>query len=126
MSSHILSCQHHCKQLEDRLVELASRLSKSDEEKSRAESLVAQLEMESSSIGEYITLFAHRRQVATQRARIREGLLAKLVQDRKLLRQRLGGLVQIADQVVDCDTEKADAIANSSEFFFLLWNKLAL
>ncbi len=49
-------------QLEEAFKSMADRLVASDEEKSRLETLVAQLEMESSTIGEYITMFAHRRQ----------------------------------------------------------------
>ncbi len=48
--------------LEEAFKSMADRLVASGEEKSRLEALVAQLEMESSTIGEYITMFAHRRQ----------------------------------------------------------------
>lgn len=49
-------------QLEKRFIQIVDRLSTSDEEKSKLESVVAQLEMESSTINEYITIFAHKRQ----------------------------------------------------------------
>lgn len=49
-------------QLEERFKQIIDRLSATDEEKSHLEGVVAQLEMESSTIGEYITIFAHRRQ----------------------------------------------------------------
>ncbi len=59
---YILPFQTSYAQLEEAFKSMADRLVVSDEEKSRLEVLVAQLEMESSTIGEYITMFAHRRQ----------------------------------------------------------------
>ncbi|BHF80315.1 hypothetical protein SprV_0702344000 [Sparganum proliferum] len=83
-------------QLEARFLAISERLSRSDEKNSRLEATVAQLEMESSTIGEYITLFAHRRMLATKRARLREALLARLVRDRRTLRKRLSTLMASA------------------------------
>ncbi|KAL7057004.1 hypothetical protein AAHC03_018956 [Spirometra sp. Aus1] len=83
-------------QLEARFLAISERLSRSDEKNSRLEATVAQLEMESSTIGEYITLFAHRRMLATKRARMREALLARLVRDRRTLRKRLSTLMASA------------------------------
>lgn len=54
-------------QLEERFKQIVDRLSASDEEKSKLESVVAQLEMESSTIGEYVTMFAHKRQLMVRK-----------------------------------------------------------
>ncbi|VDL93802.1 unnamed protein product [Schistocephalus solidus] len=83
-------------QLEARFLAISEQLSRSDEKNSRLEVTVAQLEMESSTIGEYITLFAHRRMLAAKRARLREALLARLVCDRRALRKRLSTLMASA------------------------------
>ncbi|VDK44505.1 unnamed protein product [Dibothriocephalus latus] len=97
-------------QLEARFLVVSDRLSRSDEKNSRLEATVAQLEMESSTIGEYITLFAHRRMLATKRARLREALLARLVSDRRTLRKRLSTLMAsaAAGEVTHDATEHTD------------------
>nr|CDS32183.1 Golgin subfamily A [Hymenolepis microstoma] len=87
-------------QLEERFKQIVDRLSASDEEKSKLEGVIAQLEMESSTIGEYITLFAHRRQLMSKRARIRDALLARLIRDRRELRQRLQTLAETAQSMI--------------------------
>ncbi|KAM3183228.1 hypothetical protein ACTXT7_010750 [Hymenolepis weldensis] len=87
-------------QLEEKFKQIVDRLSASDEEKSKLESVVAQLEMESSTIGEYITMFAHRRQLMSKRAKIRDALLARLIRDRRELRQRLQTLSETAHSMI--------------------------
>ncbi|VDM27325.1 unnamed protein product [Hydatigera taeniaeformis] len=87
-------------QLEERFKQLTDRLVASDEEKSRLEAVVAQLEMESSTIDEYVTMFAHRRQLLLERAKIREALLSRLIRDRNELRQRLQSLSEVANAVI--------------------------
>ncbi|VUZ55297.1 unnamed protein product [Hymenolepis diminuta] len=87
-------------QLEERFKQIVDRLSASDEEKSKLESVVAQLEMESSTIGEYVTMFAHKRQLMSKRAKIRDALLARLIHDRRELRQRLQTLSETANSMI--------------------------
>ncbi|CDS37885.1 Golgin subfamily A [Echinococcus multilocularis] len=87
-------------QLEERFKQLTDRLVASDEEKSRLEGVVAQLEMESSTIDEYVTMFAHRRQLLLKRAKIRDALLSRLIRDRNELRQRLHSLSDVANAVI--------------------------
>ncbi|VDK36698.1 unnamed protein product [Taenia asiatica] len=87
-------------QLEERFKQLTDRLMASDEEKSRLEGVVAQLEMESSTIDEYVTMFAHRRQLLLKRAKIRDALLSRLIRDRNELRQRLHSLSEVANAVI--------------------------
>ncbi|KAL5971881.1 Golgin subfamily A member 2, partial [Taenia solium] len=87
-------------QLEERFKQLTNRLVASDEEKSRLEGVVAQLEMESSTIDEYVTMFAHRRQLLLKRAKIRDALLSRLIRDRNELRQRLHSLSEVANAVI--------------------------
>nr|CDS20830.1 Golgin subfamily A [Echinococcus granulosus] len=87
-------------QLEERFKQLTDRLVASDEEKSRLEGVVAQLEMESSTIDEYVTMFAHRRQLLLKRAKIRDALLLRLIRDRNELRQRLHSLSDVANAVI--------------------------
>ncbi|KAF8566638.1 hypothetical protein P879_08164, partial [Paragonimus westermani] len=77
------------KQLEAKFLDCMRKLSQASEEHAKSEAIVAQLEMEASTVGEYVTLFAHRRAAASRRAKARELLLTRLVEDRRRLRSRL-------------------------------------
>ncbi|KAL5104760.1 Golgin subfamily A member 2 [Taenia crassiceps] len=100
-------------QLEERFKQLTDRLMASDEEKSRLEAVVAQLEMESSTIDEYVTMFAHRRQLLLKRAKIRDALLSRLIRDRNELRQRLHSLSEVANTVI-ASSSKSEGEQNTS------------
>ncbi|CAH8435180.1 unnamed protein product [Heterobilharzia americana] len=76
-------------QLEAKFLKCMEELSCVSDERSRLESINAQLEMEATTVGEYVTLFTHRRAGAAKRARARELLLQRLVDDRRRLRVRL-------------------------------------
>lgn len=92
-----------------------------DDERTRLELLNTQLEMEASTFGEYVTLFTHRRAAAARRARAREQLLQRLVQDRRRLRARLHDLLGMYDESytklpVDSNlptTEESDGVSDS-------------
>ncbi|KAF7232385.1 hypothetical protein EG68_05522 [Paragonimus skrjabini miyazakii] len=77
------------KQLETKFLDCMRKLSQASEDHAKSEAIVAQLEMEASTVGEYVTLFAHRRAAASRRAKARELLLTRLVEDRRRLRSRL-------------------------------------
>ncbi|KAF6767988.1 hypothetical protein AHF37_02216 [Paragonimus kellicotti] len=77
------------KQLETKFLDCMKKLSQASEDHAKSEAIVAQLEMEASTVGEYVTLFAHRRAAASRRAKARELLLTRLVEDRRRLRSRL-------------------------------------
>uniref|UniRef100_A0A5K3FCT2 GOLGA2L5 domain-containing protein n=1 Tax=Mesocestoides corti TaxID=53468 RepID=A0A5K3FCT2_MESCO len=100
-------------QLEERFKQMTDRLAASNEEKSRLEAIVAQLEMESSTIGEYITMFAHRRQLQLKRARIRDALLARLVRDRNELRKRLQALSSLAKSVTSSLSDEDNSLSEN-------------
>ncbi|CAL8083367.1 unnamed protein product [Calicophoron daubneyi] len=82
-------------QLEAKFLDCMDKLSHVSEERTRLEETVAQLEMEASTVGEYVTLFMHRRAAAARRARAREQLLSRLVQDRRRLRSRLNNMSKV-------------------------------
>ncbi|TPP65158.1 Golgin subfamily A member 2, partial [Fasciola gigantica] len=86
-------------QLQAKFVACMDKMSRVDEERTRLESLNTQLEMEASTVGEYVTLFTHRRAAAARRARAREQLLRRLVQDRRRLRARLHDLLGLYDEI---------------------------
>ncbi|KAM7538536.1 hypothetical protein Aperf_G00000054077 [Anoplocephala perfoliata] len=95
-------------QLEERFKQAVDRLSASDKEKAHLEGVIAQLEMESSTIGEYITMFAHRRQLLLKRAKIRDALLVRLMRDRQELRQRLQSLSETAKAVIASTSQEIE------------------
>ncbi|VDP89533.1 unnamed protein product [Echinostoma caproni] len=97
------------KQLEAKFIDCMDKMSRVDEERTRLESLNAQLEMEASTVGEYVTLFAHRRAAAARRARAREQLLGRLVEDRRRLRARL------RDLLVPCKANHTESPVNGDE-----------
>ncbi|CAH8510198.1 unnamed protein product [Dicrocoelium dendriticum] len=88
-------------QLESKFTECMEKLSSASEERSRLEGIVAQLEMEAATVGEYVTLFAHRRAAAARRARSREQLLERFVQDRRRLRSRLKAMKELVPKSLD-------------------------
>ncbi|TGZ64077.1 hypothetical protein CRM22_006548 [Opisthorchis felineus] len=93
-------------QLETKFVDCMDKLSRATEDHAKLESVVTQLEMEAATVGEYVTLFAHRRAAAARRAQAREHLLGRLVKDRMRLRSRLQ---HMKDMVPQTAGEKSDA-----------------
>ncbi|CAH8834883.1 unnamed protein product [Trichobilharzia szidati] len=96
-------------QLEAKFIKCMEELSTVSEERSRLESVNAQLEMEATTVEEYVTLFTHRRAAAAKRARARELLLQRLVDDRKRLRLRLQ---QLYKQMKPVQNQETNGIHN--------------
>ncbi|CAH8834882.1 unnamed protein product [Trichobilharzia szidati] len=96
-------------QLEAKFIKCMEELSTVSEERSRLESVNAQLEMEATTVEEYVTLFTHRRAAAAKRARARELLLQRLVDDRKRLRLRLQ---QLYKQMKPAQNQETNGIHN--------------
>ncbi|OON15739.1 hypothetical protein X801_08454, partial [Opisthorchis viverrini] len=102
-------------QLETKFVDCMDKLSRATEERAKLESVVTQLEMEAATVGEYVTLFAHRRAAAARRAQAREHLLGRLVKDRMRLRSRLQHMKDMVPQTAGERSdggESADAEAH--------------
>ncbi|CAH8433002.1 unnamed protein product [Schistosoma turkestanicum] len=76
-------------QLEAKFLKCMEELSTVKEERSTLESINTQLEMEAATVEEYVILFTHRRAAAAKRAKARELLLQRLVDDRRRLRDHL-------------------------------------
>nr|AAP06405.1 hypothetical protein [Schistosoma japonicum] len=70
--------------------------------------------MEATTVEEYVTLFTHRRAAAAKRARARELLLQRLVDDRKRLRDRLKKLFSEVKPVL-CEEHKDSSEAEVAE-----------
>ncbi|CAH8432253.1 unnamed protein product [Schistosoma rodhaini] len=113
-------------QLEAKFLKCMEKLSSVTEERCTLESINAQLEMEAATVEEYVILFTHRRAAAAKRAKIRELLLQRLVEDRKRLRDRLEKLfsqinpVYIENGYANGQTElvkqQADTIPNDLNY----------
>ncbi|CAH8495551.1 unnamed protein product [Schistosoma rodhaini] len=113
-------------QLEAKFLKCMEKLSSVTEERCTLERVNAQLEMEAATVEEYVILFTHRRAAAAKRAKIRELLLQRLVEDRKRLRNRLEKLfsqinpVYIENGYVNGQTElakqQADTIPNDLNY----------
>ncbi|KAK4473164.1 hypothetical protein MN116_004345 [Schistosoma mekongi] len=101
-------------QLEGKFLKCMEELSSVTEERCRLENINAQLEMEATTVEEYVTLFTHRRAAAAKRARARELLLQRLVDDRKRLRDRLKKLLSEVKPVL-CEEPKDSSEAEVAE-----------
>ncbi|CAH8433257.1 unnamed protein product [Schistosoma haematobium] len=100
-------------QLEAKFLKCMEELSSVTEERCTLESINAQLEMEAATVEEYVTLFTHRRAAAAKRAKARELLLQRLVDDRKRLRDRLGKLFSQINPVYiknDCSNDQTELV----------------
>ncbi|KAG5442371.1 Golgin sub A member 2 [Clonorchis sinensis] len=105
-------------QLESKFVDCMDKLSRATEDRAKLESVVTQLEMEAATVGEYVTLFAHRRAAAARRAQAREHLLGRLVKDRMRLRSRLQHMKELVPQTAGEGSdagESADAEAHKDD-----------
>uniref|UniRef100_A0A3Q0KLJ2 Golgin subfamily A member 2 n=1 Tax=Schistosoma mansoni TaxID=6183 RepID=A0A3Q0KLJ2_SCHMA len=109
-------------QLEAKFLKCMEELSSIKEERCTLERVNAQLEMEAATIEEYVILFTHRRAAAAKRAKIRELLLQRLVEDRKRLRDRLEKLfsqinpVYIENGQTELAKQQADTIPNDLNY----------
>ncbi|CAH8434304.1 unnamed protein product [Schistosoma margrebowiei] len=100
-------------QLEAKFIKCMEELSSVTEERCTLESINAQLEMEAATVEEYVTLFTHRRAAAAKRAKARELLLQRLVDDRKRLRDRLGKIFSQINPVYienDCSNDQTELV----------------
>ncbi|VDP32732.1 unnamed protein product [Schistosoma mattheei] len=100
-------------QLEAKFLKCMEELSSVTEERCTLESINAQLEMEAATVEEYVTLFTHRRAAAAKRAKARELLLQRLVDDRKRLRDRLGKIFSQINPVYiknDCSNDQTELV----------------
>ncbi|XP_015433389.1 PREDICTED: golgin subfamily A member 2-like [Dufourea novaeangliae] len=77
------------KQLEQRFKQTMERLAELTEEKQKLEHLVLQLQSETETIGEYITLYQKQRAVLQNRAREREQVFRQLLEQRNQQQEQL-------------------------------------
>lgn len=97
------------------------QLSYTEEEKVKLEGIVAQLEMESSTLGEYVTLFTHKQDKISKRALAREHLLKRLVLDRQNLRSKLFKLYGLTQTSSLAEGQRSNQDAGKIMMYVLGW-----
>ena len=88
----ILSREMAMRQLEEKFTKIMHDIANLQEEKQRLEHLVLQLQGETETIGEYITLYQHQRGILKQRKLESEEQIRQLEIDRALIKSKLNQL----------------------------------
>ncbi|KRT78633.1 hypothetical protein AMK59_7948 [Oryctes borbonicus] len=94
-SESVLSQQIAMKQLAEKFTRTMQEIADLEDEKQRLEHLVLQLQDETETIGEYVTLYQHQRGVLKQRALERDEQMRQLTLDREQMKVKVDRLNEL-------------------------------
>ncbi|KAI4464741.1 golgin subfamily a member-related [Holotrichia oblita] len=95
-----LSQQVAMKQLEEKFTRTMQEIADLEDEKQRLEHLVMQLQDETETIGEYVTLYQHQRGILKQRALERDAQMRQLTLDREQMKIKVDRLNELVKSLV--------------------------
>lgn len=102
-------------QMEEKVKKTMNEIAILDEEKQKLEHLVLQLQGETETIGEYISLYQKQRMLLRQRTKEKDEQLIQLSKDKEELRSKLAALDDLV-QVLLADKNKSEASNVRGEF----------
>lgn len=112
-SDQYLNKEKAMEQLEDRFKTTMSEIADLTEEKHRLEHLVLQLQSETETIGEYVTLYQCQRAVLKQRTQEKDEQLEKLNQDREAMKLKLEELNNLIRKLIVEKSGISEEVLNS-------------
>ncbi|XP_018332805.1 golgin subfamily A member 2 [Agrilus planipennis] len=100
-SEVMLNKEEAMKHLEEKFLQTMEEVANLTEEKHRLEHLVTQLQSETETIGEYVTLYQHQRAILQQRTLEKDEQLKKLQEDRTEVKSKLELLNLLVKKLIE-------------------------